>query len=199
MNHSKTALITGIAGQDGAYLAKFLLEKGYNVHGLVRWDSYADPLDGLARLDALGLVNDTITLHTGDITDASGITTLIKEIVPDEIYNLAALSQVHVSFATPSSTLDINTKGTLNILEALTILELQERTRIYQASNSEMFGNAPAPQNEQTPFEPCSPYGVAKLASYWMARTYRDAYGLFVANGILFNHESLARGRFCHA
>ncbi|MCD8563187.1 MAG: GDP-mannose 4,6-dehydratase [Alphaproteobacteria bacterium] len=194
MTYSKTALITGVAGQDGAYLARFLLEKGYNVHGLVRWDSYADPLDGLARLDVLGLVDDRITLHAGDITDLGNISTLIKEIQPDEIYNLAALSQVHVSFQTPSSTMDINAKGTLNVLEAVKLLELQSRTRIYQASSSEMFGSSPAPQNEKTPFEPCSPYGVAKLAAYWMARTYRDAYGLYVSNGILFNHESPLRG-----
>lgn len=189
---TKTALITGISGQDGAYLARFLLEKNYDVHGLVRWDSYADPLDGLARLDALGLVDDRITLHTGDLTDAQNITAIIKAIQPDEIYNLAALSQVHVSFQTPASTLDINTKGTLHILEAVKLLDL--KTKIYQASSSEMFGSAPAPQNENTPFEPCSPYGVAKLAAYWLARTYRDAYGVFVANGILFNHESPLRG-----
>lgn len=192
MTQQKTALITGIAGQDGAYLAKFLLDKGYKVHGLVRWDSFADPLDGLARLDALGLVDDAITLHTGDLTDANAVTTLIKTVRPDEIYNLAALSQVHVSFATPASTFDINTKGTLNVLEAIKILEF--KTKIYQASSSEMFGQSPAPQNEETPFEPCSPYGVAKLAAYWLARTYRDAYGMFVANGILFNHESPLRG-----
>lgn len=189
---SKTALITGISGQDGAYLARFLLEKNYTVHGLVRWDSYADPLDGLARLDALGLVDERITLHTGDLTDAQNITTLIKTIQPDEIYNLAALSQVHVSFQTPASTFDINTKGTLHILEAVRILESE--AKIYQASSSEMFGSAPAPQNEDTPFEPCSPYGVAKLAAYWMARTYRDAYNMYVSNGVLFNHESPLRG-----
>lgn len=190
----KTAFITGIAGQDGAYLARFLLGKGYTVHGLIRWDSYADPLDGLARLDALGLVDERITLHTGDLTDMGNITALIKAIQPDEIYNLAALSQVHVSFQTPASTFDINTKGTLNVLEAVKLLEMRSRTKIYQASSSEMFGQSPAPQNEKTPFEPCSPYGVAKLAAYWLARTYRDAYGLFVANGILFNHESPLRG-----
>jgi GDPmannose 4,6-dehydratase len=194
MTRKKTALITGIAGQDGAYLAKLLLGKGYNVHGLVRWDSFADPLDGLARLDALGLVDDAITLHTGDLTDANNITALIKAVQPDEIYNLAALSQVHVSFMTPASTFDINAKGTLYVLEAVKLLEMESRTRIYQASSSEMFGQSPAPQNETTPFEPCSPYGIAKLAAYWTARTYRDSYGLHVSNGILFNHESPLRG-----
>lgn len=161
----KTAFITGIAGQDGGYLAEFLLSKGYDVHGLVRWDSHPDPLDGLSRLEALGLVDDQITLHTGDMTDAQNITALIKKIQPDEIYNLAALSQVGVSFETPASTLDINTKGTLAILDALRILDMEERVRFYQASSSEMFGSAPAPQNEDTPMHPCSPYGVAKLAA----------------------------------
>lgn len=191
----KTAFITGIAGQDGAYLARLLLEKSYKVHGLVRWDSYADPLDGLARLDALGLVDERIILHTGDLTDANAITSLIRDIKPDEIYNLAALSQVHVSFQTPSSTLDINAKGTLNILDAVRVLGMENAAKIYQASSSEMFGQSPAPQNEDTPFEPCSPYGVAKLAAYWLGRTYRDAYGLHVSNGILFNHESPLRGQ----
>lgn len=190
----KTALITGIAGQDGAYLARFLLKKNYKVHGLVRWDSYADPLDGLSRLDALGLVNDSIALHMGDLTDFGNIAALIKETRPDEIYNLAALSQVHVSFATPGSTLDINAKGTLNVLEAVKLLDMQNSTRIYQASSSEMFGNAPAPQNETTPLAPCSPYGVAKQAAYWLMKTYRDGHGMFAANGILFNHESPLRG-----
>lgn len=194
MGYSKTALITGIAGQDGAYLARFLRDKGYDVHGLVRWDSYADPLDGLARLDALGLVDKRITLHTGDITDAANVMALVKALRPEELYNLAALSQVHVSFQTPASTFDINTKGTLNVLDAVRLLDLCEGTRIYQASSSEMFGQSPAPQNEETPFDPCSPYGVAKTAAYSLARVYRDSYGLYVANGILFNHESPLRG-----
>jgi len=184
----KTAFITGVAGQDGAYLTALLLEKGYHVHGLVRWDSYADPVDGLARLDALGLVSDSVTLHMGDITDANNLNMLIKQIRPDEIYNLAGLSQVKVSFDTPSSTLDINTSGTLNVLDSVRVAGLEKTTRIYQASSSEMFGHAPAPQNEDTKMEPCSPYGVAKLAGYGFARTYREAYGLFVCNGILFNH-----------
>lgn len=190
-----TAFITGITGQDGAYLAAFLREKGYVVHGLVRWDSYVDPLAGLQRLDDMGLLDDGIHLHDGDICDANNVASLIKEIAPDEIYNLAALSHVHVSFKTPASSLDINTKGLLNILDAVKLLGFENKTKIYQASSSEMFGKAPAPQNEQTPFHPASPYGVSKLAAYWMARTYRESYGMFVANGILFNHESPLRGQ----
>jgi len=191
---TKTAFITGIAGQDGAYLARFLLRKGYEVHGLVRWDSYADPLDGLQRLDALGLVSDDVTLHMGDITDANNLNLLIKAIQPDEIYNLAGLSQVRVSFDTPASTLDINTAGTLNVLDAVRVNGLELKTRIYQASSSEMFGATRGPQNEDTKMEPCSPYGVAKLAAYHLARTYRQSYGMHVSNGILFNHESPLRG-----
>jgi GDPmannose 4,6-dehydratase len=187
MGFAKTAFVTGITGQDGAYLAQLLVEKNYNVHGLVRWDC----VDGTARLQELGLTGK-INLYHGDLCDAPNIFRLIKEIAPDEIYNLAALSHVKVSFEAPSSAFDINTKGTLNILETVRILDL--KTKIYQASSSEMFGNAPAPQNEQTPFSPCSPYGVAKLASYWLARTYRDSYKMFVCNGILFNHESPLRG-----
>lgn len=194
MTRSKTAFITGIAGQDGAYLAEFLLKQSYDVHGLVRWDSYADPLDGLGRLDALGLVSDRITLHTGDLTDAQSLTALIKKIKPSEIYNLAALSQVGVSFETPASTLDINTKGTLAVLEAVRLLDMTDTVRIYQASSSEMFGSSAGPQNEDTPMHPCSPYGAAKLAAYWLARTYRDSYDMHISNGILFNHESPQRG-----
>ena len=191
---SKTAFITGIAGQDGAYLAQFLLGKGYKVHGLVRWDSASEPYEGKSRINALRLNSQNLTLHMGDITDANALTALIKKIKPDEIYNLAALSQVHVSFQTPASTLDINTNGTLNILEAVRILGLEKSVRIYQASSSEMFGSTPPPQNEHSSMMPCSPYGVAKLAAYHLARTYREAYGLFVSNGILFNHESPLRG-----
>lgn len=190
----KVALITGIAGQDGGYLASFLLSKGYHVHGLMRWDSYADPLDGMGRLDALGLVGDQITLHTGDVTDAQAMTALIKEIKPDEIYNLAALSQVAESFRTPAVTLDINAKGSLAIFEAVRLLDMVDKVRIYQASSSEMFGSSAGPQNEETPMHPCSPYGVAKLAAYWLAKTYRDSYGMHISNGILFNHESPHRG-----
>lgn len=185
MGKAKTAFITGITGQDGAYLAEFLLQKGYRVHGLVRWDC----VDGTARLKP---ILDRIHLHYGDMSDAANIIFLVKKIAPDEIYNLAALSHVQVSFQTPASAFDVNAKGTLHVLDAVKILGL--KARIYQASSSEMFGSAPAPQNEVTPFEPCSPYGVAKLAAYWLARTYRDAYGIFVSNGILFNHESPLRG-----
>lgn len=191
---TKTAFITGIAGQDGAYLARFLLGKGYNVHGLIRWDSAHEPYEGKSRINALRLDHKNLTLHLGDITDANAVTSLIKKIEPDEIYNLAALSQVHVSFQTPASTLDINTNGTLNILEAVRILGMEKSVKIYQASSSEMFGSTPPPQNEASPMMPCSPYGVAKLAAYHLARTYREAYGLFVCNGILFNHESPLRG-----
>ncbi len=194
MTKNKTAFITGITGQDGAYLAGFLLEKGYNVHGLVRWDSYPDPIDGLTRLDSLGLVNDNITLHFGDLTDGHSVMSLLKKIKPDEIYNLAALSQVGVSFETPGSTFDINAKGVQMLLESVRLLNMVDKVRIYQASSSEMFGCAAPPQNEQTPFDPCSPYGVAKVAAYMLARMYRKAYGMHVSNGILFNHESPVRG-----
>ena len=194
MNQRKIAFITGIAGQDGAYLAEFLCNKNYDVHGLVRWDSYVDPLDGLERLDKLGLVNDKISLHTGDLTDSLALAALIKKIKPDEIYNLAALSHVAVSFDTPAAALEINTKGTLAIFDAVRLLNMEENVRIYQASSSEMFGSSPGPQNEETPMHPCSPYGTAKLASYWLGRTYRDSYNIHISNGILFNHESPARG-----
>lgn len=190
----KTAFITGIAGQDGSFLAEFLRDKGYRVHGLIRWDSYPDPLCGLQRLDTLGLVSDDITLHTGDLTDSNNITTLIRDLCPDEIYNLAALSHVKVSFDTPASTFDINTKGTLNILEAVRLLGWERDIRIYQASSSEMFGSSPPPQNEMTKMEPCSPYGAAKLAAYHLAKIYRESYGMHISNGILFNHESPLRG-----
>ncbi len=190
----KTAFITGITGQDGAYLARFLLDKGYRVHGLVRWDSYVDSAENLMRLKSLGIEKDDIILHYGDLTDAQNITSLIAKTKPDEIYNLAALSHVGVSFETPASVMDINTKGTLAILEAVKLLEMQKTAKIYQASSSEMFGSSPPPQNENTPFAPCSPYGVAKLASYWLIKTYRSAYGVFGVNGILFNHESPLRG-----
>lgn len=188
INKMKTAFITGITGQDGGYLAEFLLAKGYAVHGLVRWDA----VDGTGRLQELGIAS-RVMLHYGDLCDAASLISLIKNIQPDEIYNLAALSHVKVSFETPASTLDINARGTLNVLDAVRILGL-DKARIYQASSSEMFGKSPPPQNELTPFAPCSPYGAAKLAAYWMARTYREAYGVHVCNGILFNHESPLRG-----
>ncbi len=194
MMHRKRALITGIAGQDGAYLTEFLLFKGYDVHGLVRWDSYMTADNALERFAALGLDSSSITLHTGDLTDALCVSALIKKVQPDEIYNLAALSQVAISFETPASTIDINTKGTLAVLDAVRLLDMEDSVRIYQASSSEMFGSSPAPQSEETPMHPCSPYGVAKLASYWLVRTYRDSYGIHASNGILFNHESPVRG-----
>ncbi len=190
---SKTALITGIAGQDGAYLADFLAGRGYEVHGLIRWDSFADVTEATTRLNTLRCVSDLI-IHTGDITDANNVTRLIGEIQPHEIYNLAGMSQVGVSFDTPGSSFDINMSGTLNVLEAVRNLNLVAATRVYQASTSEMYGSAPAPQNEDTKMEPCSPYGVSKLAAYHLARTYRQAYGMYVSNGILFNHESPLRG-----
>ena len=187
---TKVAFITGITGQDGSYLSEYLLNKGYTVHGLVRWDA----VDGTERLKERDLL-DRVHLHHGDITDAACVISLIKAIQPDEIYNLAALSHVKVSFATPISTIDANITGTVNILDAVRILDMQERVRVYQASSSEMFGSAPAPQSESTPFHPCSPYGAAKLAApYGLARTYRDAYGIHVSNGILFNQDSPLRG-----
>lgn len=193
MSLPQSAFITGITGQDGAYLAAYLLELGYDVHGLVRWDSFAAPRDGLARLVALG-VDKRVQLHVGDLTDTANIMAIIKRIRPDEIYNLGAMSHVAVSFETPASTFDINTKGTLSILDAVRLLDMEKSVKIYQASSSEMFGSSPAPQNEQTPMHPCSPYGAAKLAAYWLAKTYRESYGMFIANGILFNHESPQRG-----
>ncbi|MGB0719944.1 MAG: GDP-mannose 4,6-dehydratase [Bdellovibrionales bacterium] len=186
----KTAFITGIAGQDGAYLAEFLLGKGYDVHGLVRWDSHLAPDDAAPRLRGI----DGLRLHIGDLTDGLALARLIKDVNPDEIYNLAALSQVAVSFETPASTLDINVKGSLNIFEVVRVLDFKDRVRIYQASSSEMFGSSPAPQDEGTPMLPCSPYGVSKLAGYHLARIYREAYGMHISNGILFNHESPLRG-----
>lgn len=188
----RTALITGITGQDGAYLAEFLLGKGYAVHGLMRWDAPFDDAQ-FTRLKTLGIA-DKITVHNGDLTDTASVMNIIKTTQADEIYNLGALSHVGVSFDTPASAFDINTKGTLAILEAVRVLGLKD-VRVYQASSSEMFGNAhDVTQNEQTPMIPVSPYGVSKLAAYHMARIYRDSYGMFVANGILFNHESPLRG-----
>jgi GDPmannose 4,6-dehydratase len=174
----KTAFITGITGQDGAYLAEFLLGKGYRVHGLVRWDC----------------VDATARLHYGDMIDANNLNSLMKQIKPDEIYNLAALSHVKVSFETPSAAFEVNTKGLLNLLDGLRVLGMERHVRLYQASSSEMFGNAPAPQSEDTVFAPCSPYGVAKLAAYHLAKVYRESYGMHISNGILFNHESPLRG-----
>ncbi|ABS03313.1 GDP-mannose 4,6-dehydratase [Kineococcus radiotolerans] len=188
----KTALITGITGQDGSYLAELLLEKGYEVHGLIRRSSsfnttridhlYQDPHDPHARF----------FLHYGDLTDGSRMVTLLDDIRPDEVYHLAAQSHVRVSFDEPEFTGDTTGLGTTRILEAIRMIGLQ--CRFYQASSSEMFGATPPPQSETTPFHPRSPYGAAKVYGYWMTRNYREAYGMFAVNGILFNHESPRRG-----
>jgi len=192
---AKTALITGVTGQDGAYLAEFLLAKGYVVHGIKRRASsfntdridhlYQDPHEKNVRL----------TLHYGDLTDSTNLIRIIQEVQPDEIYNLAAQSHVAVSFETPEYTANSDAVGTLRVLEAIRILGLEKKTRFYQASTSEMFGKVQEiPQRETTPFYPRSPYGAAKVYAYWITVNYREAYGLFACNGILFNHESPLRG-----
>lgn len=192
---SKVALITGITGQDGAYLAEFLLDKGYIVHGVKRRSSlintgridhiYKDPL----------LENTNMFLHHGDLTDSTNLIRLIEETNPDEIYNLAAMSHVHVSFEIPEYTGNADGLGTLRLLEAVRLLKKTEKTRIYQASTSELYGKVQAiPQNENTPFYPRSPYAVAKMYAYWITVNYREAYNMFACNGILFNHESPIRG-----
>lgn len=191
----KRALITGITGQDGAYLAEFLLGKGYEVHGIKRRSS----LFNTARIDHLfqdPQESDVrMTLEFGDLTDATNLIRVIQEVQPDEIYNLAAQSHVAVSFETPEYTANADALGTLRMLEAIRILGLGDTTRFYQASTSEMFGNAvESPQSESTPFYPRSPYAVAKVYAYWITVNYREAYGMFAANGILFNHESPIRG-----
>ena len=191
----KTALITGITGQDGAYLAEFLLKKGYDVHGLKRRSS----LFNTDRIDHLYQdpheQNVKLTLHYGDLTDSTNLIRLIQEIQPDEIYNLAAMSHVKVSFDTPEYTANADGIGTLRILEAVRLLGLGEKTRVYQASTSELYGLVQAvPQSETTPFYPRSPYAVAKMYAYWITVNYREAYNLFACNGILFNHESPIRG-----
>ncbi|KQX06409.1 MULTISPECIES: GDP-mannose 4,6-dehydratase [unclassified Leifsonia] len=191
-SQTKRALITGITGQDGSYLAELLLSKGYEVHGLIRRSStintsridhvYQDPHESGARL----------FLHYGDLTDGSRLVTLLDQIKPDEVYNLAAQSHVRVSFDEPEYTGDTTGLGSTRLLEAIRMTGLH--CRFYQASSSEMFGATPPPQNEDTPFWPRSPYGVAKVYSYWITRNYREAYGMFAVNGILFNHESPRRG-----
>jgi GDPmannose 4,6-dehydratase len=194
-NLSKTALITGVTGQDGAYLAEFLLAKGYSVHGVKRRASsfntdridhlYQDPHEKDVRLK----------LHYGDLTDSTNLIRIIQEVQPDEIYNLAAQSHVGVSFETPEYTANADAVGTLRVLEAIRILRLEKKTRFYQASTSEMFGKVQEiPQSETTPFYPRSPYGAAKVYAYWITVNYREAYGLYACNGILFNHESPLRG-----
>ena len=189
---AKKAIVTGITGQDGSYLAELLLSKGYEVHGLIRRSStfntdridhiYQDPHE----------ISPKLILHYADLSDGSRLVTLLNEIQPDEVYNLAAQSHVRVSFDEPEYTGDVTGLGTVRLLEAIRSLGL--KTRFYQASSSEMFGATPPPQNEETPFYPRSPYGVAKVYSYWITKNYREAYGMFAVNGILFNHESPRRG-----
>jgi GDPmannose 4,6-dehydratase len=192
---SKVALITGVTGQDGAYLAELLLAKGYVVHGLRRRASSFNSgrIDHLFR--DLHEPDVRFFLHYGDMTDGTGLIRLIQDTQPDEIYNLAAQSHVYVSFETPEYTANADALGPLRLLEAVRLLGLREKTRFYQASTSELFGKAvETPQNETTPFHPRSPYGVAKLYAYWIAVNYREAYGLHASNGILFNHEGPTRG-----
>ena len=185
---SKVALITGITGQDGSYLAELLLEKGYEVHGIVRRAS----LINTHRIDH---IYEQIKLHYGDLTDAMSITNLIQDIEPDEIYNLGAQSHVKVSFEIPEYTAQVDGLGTLRVLEAVRLLGMEMKTRVYQASTSELYGLVQeVPQKETTPFYPRSPYGVAKLYGYWILKNYREAYGLHASTGILFNHESPRRG-----
>ena len=192
---TKTALITGVTGQDGSYLAEFLLEKGYEVHGIKRRASslntqridhiYQDPHDSHARF----------RLHYGDLTDSSNLTRILSQVQPDEVYNLGAQSHVAVSFEAPEYTADVDAIGTLRLLEAIRFLGLEGKTRFYQASTSELYGQvAETPQTETTPFHPRSPYAVAKLYAYWICVNYREAYGIYACNGILFNHESPRRG-----
>ncbi len=191
----RSALITGVTGQDGSYLAEFLLEKGYEVHGLVRRSSSFNRqrIEHLHSIDGEG--STALTLHYGDMTDSSNLIRIIKEIEPDEIYHLAAQSHVKISFEVPEYTADTDGIGTLRLIEAVRFLGLIDRTRIYNAATSELYGKAQeSPQSETTPFHPRSPYGVAKLYSYWIARNYREAYDMFISNGILFNHESPRRG-----
>ena len=191
---TKRALITGITGQDGSYLAELLLEKGYEVHGVVRRSSTMNRgrIDHLEHAHPSHLENARFTLHYGDMTDSGGLNRLVMTAEPDEIYNLAAQSQVHISFDQPEYTGNTDGLGTTRLLEA--IRATGRPTRFYQASTSEMFGLTPPPQNETTPFHPRSPYGIAKLYAHWMTVNYREAYGMFACSGILFNHESPRRG-----
>ena len=191
----KKAIITGITGQDGAYLAEFLLNKGYEVHGIKRRAS----LFNTQRIDHLyqdhHVLNRNLHLHYGDLTDSTNLIRIIQEVQPDEIYNLGAMSHVHVSFEVPEYTANVDGIGALRILEAVRLLGLIKKTKIYQASTSELYGLAQAvPQSETTPFYPRSPYAVAKLYAYWITVNYREAYNMFACNGILFNHESPQRG-----
>ncbi|MBR1771990.1 MAG: GDP-mannose 4,6-dehydratase [Lachnospiraceae bacterium] len=190
MTSKKRALITGITGQDGSYLAELLLEKGYEVHGIVRRAS----LPNTARIDHL-IAAGTITLHEGDLSDSSSLIRIVSQTRPDEIYNLAAQSHVQISFEVPEYSCDVDALGVLRILEAVRIAGLAQTTRIYQASTSELYGKVEeVPQKETTPFHPYSPYAVAKQYGFWIVKEYREAYGMFAVNGILFNHESERRG-----
>ena len=192
---NKIALVTGITGQDGSYLAEFLLEKGYEVHGVKRRASSFNT----QRIDHIyqdpHVEHQNFILHYGDLTDSSNLTRILQEIQPDEVYNLAAQSHVAVSFESPEYTADVDAMGTLRLLEAIRLLGLEEKTRFYQASTSELYGLVQEiPQKETTPFYPRSPYAVAKLYAYWITVNYREAYGMYACNGILFNHESPRRG-----
>ena len=194
MTH-KTALITGITGQDGSYLAEFLLEKGYEVHGIKRRASSFNTERINHIYEGPHTENRKLVLHYGDLADGSNITRIIQQVQPDEIYNLAAQSHVAVSFEEPEYTADVDGLGTLRILEAVRLLGMEKKTRIYQASTSELYGLVQeTPQTEKTPFYPRSPYGVAKLYAFWITVNYREAYGMYACNGILFNHESPRRG-----
>ncbi len=180
----KKVLITGITGQDGSYLAELLLEKGYEVHGLIRRASSFNT----ERVDAVCNTNDNIHLHYGDLTDSSNLIRLVKEIQPDEIYNLGAMSHVAVSFESPEYAADVDAMGTIRLLEAIRINGLEKKTRFYQASTSELYGEVQEiPQRETTPFHPRSPYAVAKMYAYWITVNYRESYGMYACNGILFN------------
>lgn len=195
ITNMKKALITGITGQDGSYLAELLLEKGYEVHGIKRRASSFNT----QRIDHIyqdpHVEHQNLILHYGDLTDSSNLTRIIQEIQPDEVYNLGAQSHVAVSFESPEYTADVDAMGTLRLLEAIRLLGLEKKTRFYQASTSELYGLVQeSPQSETTPFYPRSPYAVAKLYAYWMTVNYREAYGMYACNGILFNHESPRRG-----
>src|SRR5210317_136205 len=191
----KRALITGVTGQDGSYLAEFLIEKGYEVHGIKRRSS----LFNTQRIDHIyqdpHVENSRFKLHYGDLSDTSNLTRILSDIEPDEVYNLGAQSHVAVSFESPEYTADVDGVGTLRMLEAIRFLGLEKRTRFYQASTSELYGLVQeTPQTETTPFHPRSPYAVAKMYGYWITVNYREAYGMYACNGILFNHESPIRG-----
>ena len=195
MSDKKVALITGVTGQDGSYLAELLLEKGYEVHGIKRRSSSFNT----QRIDHIyedpHIENRNFSLHYGDLSDASNLTRIVAQVQPDEIYNLGAQSHVAVSFEAPEYTADVDALGTLRLLEAIRFLGLENKTRFYQASTSELYGDAQEiPQTETTPFYPRSPYGVAKMYAYWIAVNYRESYGIYACNGILFNHESPRRG-----